>query len=291
MLFLLGVTQQYNEYAKLDLVKLYPTYKAFITPDRRQQNIQVECERRSGSDRRATVRLDEKTKTDISDVKTKIEAAISIIPACRKGLTALLSFQGSDWQKALLQTFRLINDFPEDGRDTIDAYKSLKSLKPTDKEMRGYQRPFSFTRGTIIENKRIGLFLKQYDKTLFDYKATRKFLSKIGLKKYVTKEGKKKIEGNIFVKVLGRATMRVPVLSIAFMAIIEMFDIRKAENKKKQAVKASFKTVSIIGLSAIIGAIGAFRSCFLGFVGIGVGYLLGKELSKKFNTTLGRYSS
>ncbi len=62
------------------IANLYPQYK--ITPDRRQQNIPVAIERRSGHDRRSKdrVMLDSQLTRDIFEVKSKIAQLESLAP-------------------------------------------------------------------------------------------------------------------------------------------------------------------------------------------------------------------
>lgn len=56
----------------LDVVKLYPQYR--VAYERRQQNVPVENDRRSGVDRRSTdrVKLDTNLTRDIFEVKNKV---------------------------------------------------------------------------------------------------------------------------------------------------------------------------------------------------------------------------
>ena len=63
-----------------NLIKLYPQYK--INKDRRQQNIPVAVERRSGKDRRSQdrVALDSQLTKDIYSVKSQVAKIESIAP-------------------------------------------------------------------------------------------------------------------------------------------------------------------------------------------------------------------
>ena len=265
------------------VAQLYPQYKAFLSiTDRRQNNSGSldGLERRTGIDRRQ-IRIDVKLKEDLEKTKDQTQVFLYFFPMGRKLFTAINDFQGNDFLKFTGDIGRMLNDLPEDVRDTKSA------LKPSENLDFEYQKPFSFTRGTVISKFKAGKFLQPYDKTLFDSIFIKRLLVKFGMDNYIKKDGKIKIEGNLLAKILGRAFMRIPKLSIGFVGLMESIHVLcSKKNKPKEAVKSVISMTSVISCIGVIGALGAFYGGLVGFMGMAAGYVLGKHISNLANTTI-----
>lgn len=270
------------------IAQLYPQYKAFLSvTDRRQNNAGSldGLERRTGIDRRQ-IRIDDKLKNDLEKTKDQTQAFLYFFPMVRKLFTAINDFQGNDFLKFTGDIGRMLNDLPEDVRDT----KSV--LKPSENLDFEYQKPFSFTRGTVISKFKAGKYLRKYDQTLFDYRWFKKLLAKCGMTDVVKKGEKFKIEGSILAKILGRAAMRIPKLSVYFAGLMESIHVVcSKKDKPKEAVKSVISMTSVISCIGILGAIGAFYGGLVGFMGMALGYVLGKHISSLANTIIDRKPS
>lgn len=277
--------------------------------DRRQQNIAVSDDRRTGIDRRTAVsnpfhmaerRIDPKLKADIQqmkDVFTKFRSddedktsfskefetgAASSIPYVRRLNSVNNAFNNHEYFKALGTTALLFLNVKEDWRDILKIFK-----KPT--IPRDYQIPFSFIRGTPLEKLEA---LEKFDKTLYETKIGKKILNFVGVNGYkfvhenITSNKTPLIAikgtGNPFARIMARGFMRIPILSILFLSMLELPAIIHSKNKDKQTLKSATNVSSIIAFSALLGAIGASTIGPLGsLAGIGIGsYFAGKFVNK-----------
>jgi hypothetical protein len=276
--------------------------------DRRQQNITVSDERRSGIDRRTLVsnpfnvvnkRIDPLLKKDIEQVKDVFKkfkpddkdgtsftkelevGAASSIPYVRRLNSVNNAVNNHDYFKALGTTALLFLNVKEDWRDILKIFK-----KPT--IPREYQIPFSFVRGTPLEKIEI---LNKFDKTLDNTLIGKFILNKTGLKSYEVyfdNTLKKqpvialKAKGNLITKILARSFMRIPVLSLLFLSMLEIPSIIHSEDKHKQAIKSTITVTSIIAGSALFGAIGASLLGPVGsLAGIGMGSYYASKIANK----------
>ncbi len=275
----------------MELVNLYLQNRV---ADRCIISLPVEQDRRSGVDRRAIKpdpfkpfyikqaekRLDPKIKNSFSQAKEQAQLFLYFFPTVRKLFVAINDFKANEPLKFVADVGRMLNDLPEDLRDSKTA------LTPSENKNFEYQRPFSFTRGTLISKLKISDRLQRFDKTLFDYFPVQKLLVKFGMTGYKELDGKLKIEGKILAKVLGRAALRTTIMGVGFSAGLEGIHILTSKDKKQEAIKSTIRLVSVISLISLLGAIGAFYGFIVGFIGMWAGYLLGRKISNYINNTV-----
>lgn len=292
----------------MEVYKLYPQLN---NSDRRQQNTTVYRDRRSGIDRRTQFtsdpdisdrRINPKLRKDIEEVKDVFKAfrpdknpdssfkqdaeigAATSIPYVRRLKNANDAFEQHDYFKGLGIIFLQFINVKEDWRDITKIFK--KPNTPYD-----YQIPFSFIRGTPLEKCE---FLDKFDKTLAETKSGKKFLKTVGTKKFLpfdTKNYNKlgdsvyafKSEGNLLSKIVCRTLLRIPVLSFAFVAILEIPTILKSKKHFDQAKKSIVNVTLTVLVGALIGAIGAYMGPLGSLVGLGIGSYLGNKIAKKIN--------
>ena len=294
---------------KLEITRLYPQYN-YGSDDRRKNNAPVGFERRSGADRRTPNRIsfDSKLNQDIVEVKnifqsqqnndeseiTPPDAAVGMlnaIPYIRRFTGIEDAVVHQDYIKAVGKGFLQFINVRGDLNDLTSIFKESKHSNE-------YQKPFSFISGTCFEGfDKVEGFYKYVDKTLFDISFVQKALHKIGLKeseeimsgfdKFGLPIISKKMNGNLVSKILGRACLRIPVLSFAFLGLLEIPSIIKEKNHGKQAIKSLISVSSVISFGAILGAIGASIGGPLGsLVGLGIGSWLGNKFAKHVNNGL-----
>jgi len=246
-----------------------------------------------------------------------IMAALSPIVPLRRVSSLPDNLKEGNYERALGLLGLAVVNLPEDWRDITAGYNQIfKKIAP------GYdyskmQHPFSFFRGTFLEpmlkfkgetGKRISKYLYDADKTLFDTKFGA-FIKKIFKFDIVNKDFikdqtgliKKDVMGNAvhafevggsrFGKHIGRALLRIPVLSVIALAALELPAIIKAFNKGKDTeskIKEGSKQVfkSAINLTAITAGIGiagqwlAKKGPAWSLVGMGIGSVAGSLASK-----------
>lgn len=255
--------------------------------DRRQQNIPVANERRSGQDRR---------NNNQEAIK-----AIEVIPMGRRALPITDAINQGQIIPALgMASVALIN-LPEDCRDLHSAYKQLKGVEPSYNYTK-YQHPFSFFRGTAIEKwlhkqidkgNNVAQWLFKNDKTLADSIIGKKILKLLGTEIESVTETKVKdfqgnylhaysYSGNCFKRLTSRALLRTTFLGVCVTALLQIPKILKSDHKIKQTAKSA---VNIGSITAGIGYGGAIGATFGGpagsLIGMGAGAVLGNKLSEK----------
>jgi hypothetical protein len=214
-----------------------------------------------------------------------------------------------------------VANLPEDWRDIKAGYNQVfKDIKP-DYDYKNYQHRFSFFRGTFLEpvlklksrfGERLGGFLNEADKTLDDTKFG-KFLSKIfkfqidyentNLIKRIEKNGEVRfiqsyqIDGKFLSRLIGRSLLRIPVLSVIILGLLEVPKIIGATLNKENAknkFNAGLKqlTKSAIYVSSVISSIGCFGALLARFgpagslIGMGIGSVVGSNISQKMNNLI-----
>lgn len=290
---------------KLEVLKLYPQFNN----DRRQQNIPIDKDRRSSLDRR--VNINAELRQDLKQVKDTFEifrnpkhtdskkdsfknieaGALSAIPFIRRFNGVQEAWQHGESFKSLGKAFIQIINVKGDWGDLKKAFKEIINL---DFKKHEYQKPFGFFRDTYLENlqpknKKLAAILDkayEFDKTVFNFPIIQKLLAKLGGKPPEFIEDSIKMNGSLISKILGRAFLRVPVLSLIFIGALEIPAIYKAENKDKQFVKSTINIISFISCGAILGAVGAYAGAFGSLVSLGVGSYLGNKLADKINSNI-----
>jgi len=245
--------------------------------------------------------------------------ALSSIPYFRRIISAERAEENHDLLKAAGIAFLMLINVPEDFRDLSCAASQIKEAinngSNKAKIPYTYQPKFSFFRGTLLEPllklSVIGKFLYKRDKTLFDTTIGKNFLKMAGFDEEKTKILKSirkdsygnfvttiNIEGSFLAKVLGRAMLRVPILTVLFLSLLELPSILKAfslkDNPKttalnglKQVLKSGINVSSIVSGSSIFGALLYKKGGPVGsLIGIGVGSSIGSIIGNYINKNL-----
>jgi hypothetical protein len=289
----------------VEVYKLYPQLNYY---DRRQQSIPVSVDRRTGLNRRTSFkndsniadrRIDSKLKADIEEIKDVFKAfkpddsgfthdvevgAATTIPYVRRLKSANDAFEKHDYLKGLGIIFLQYLNVKEDWSDLTKIFK--KPNTPHD-----YQIPFSFIRGTPLEKYE---FLDKFDKTMTDTKFGKKFLKAIGANKFLYFDTEKynklgdpivafKAKGNLLSKIAYRTLLRIPVLSFAFVSMLEIPSIIKSKGHFDQTKKSAVNVTLTVFTGALLGAIGAYAGPLGSLAGLGAGSYLGSRIAKKIN--------
>mgnify|MGYP001453090542 CR=1 FL=1 len=205
-------------------------------------------------------------------------------------------------------TKQLIKDrFPK-------IYKNLLNYKPA-YDYKNFQHPLSFFRGTFMEpllnlpgkyGKKISRKLYYADKTIHDTKFGQWLLNKFNIvednfvKTNVIDSFKIDIfavshkGGNRFTRLLARAMLRMPVLSILSLSLLELPAIIKSTKKgdttkekavstAKQIAKSGIFVTSISCGIGIFGALLSKKGPTRSLIGMGLGSVAGGLVSQKAN--------
>lgn len=257
--------------------------------DRRQNNIPIESERRSGIDRRDLPK------------DTSVFEALEIIPIFRRVSSIPDKIDNGDTTTALgMSSLALIN-LPEDLRDIKGAINQLKGVEPKYNH-KEYQHGFSFFRGTMIEEwlhkhadkgKLWANLLIKNDKPLVDTTFGEKILN------IIKTEEKQKIRtqmkdfndvsilatsytGNWFKQITARALKRTTLLGLCVMCLLELPKIFKSKEKIKQTEKSTINVISITTGIGYGGAIGHKYGGNVGsLIGMAAGAIVGSKTSDK----------
>lgn len=285
--------------------------------DRRQCNIPVENDRRSGMDRR-----------EIQQEHSSVFYALESVPTFRRLASLPEKIDNGDMLPAIgLAGLAAIN-FPEDMSDIKASVSQIRGL--VDKShvhknpynRRTHQHSFSFFRGTLIEewlHKKIDNGNK-FAKKLYEMDWNTLYETKFG--KWVEKvfgieqvdvqrvDAIKDIKGQkarsyqfksekLGGEITARAMKRIPLLSVIVLGVLEMPKIIKAglngenfvegvQSTAKQSVKSAINTTSTLAGIGYGGAIGAkYLGATGSIVGMGLGAILGSKLSKKTQDVIG----
>lgn len=272
--------------------------------DRRKSDTAVQVERRGSKNRRRE--------------KAIFEYAFEALPQFRRLESVSNEVNGGQAATALGLAGLVLMNLPEDCRDVIDATKQVKCMITGEKydgayKHREYQHNFSFLKGTIIETwvykhadagKKWANWLINNDKTLAETKFGEKVLNAVGceekdiIETQITNIKGLKTEatmygGTKFAELTGRALKRTTFLGVLVMGVLELPKILSSTTKGddisektasaiKQSAKSALNVASITASMGYCGAIGS--KCCKGFgslIGMGVGAILGNEISKK----------
>jgi len=268
----------------------------------------------------------ERTTTDIKkpeeDKKLGIkDVAIGCaesIPYVRRIMGVENGANNKDYFKMALAGAILLANVPEDFRDLKNAKNQLlhPELLKSAPVGRDFQSVFSFFRGTWFEfllkgegkyTSKISEFLYNADKTLFDNKFFREKILGIGLgdfeRQLTTRTdvfknlvvASKVTDKSLLKRVLGGASMRMPVLGVIAFSLLEIPSIIKAFNNSnnakdnlkngfKQTVKSFINIVSVMGWSAILGwVLHRYKGPAGSLLGIGLGTALGSKQAQIIN--------
>jgi len=184
----------------LEVSKLYPQFQS---NDRRQQNIFVDNDRRSGANRR--VNLDTRTRNDLKEVKDVFEAfrtpqlenknttfrqaimaVLSPIVPVRRISSLPDNIDDGNYERAAGLVALAIVNLPEDTRDLKDAAKQIFKGELPNYDYKNCQAPFSFFRGTALEpivNKmgKVGILLHKGDIPLSETKFGQFLIRKLNI--------------------------------------------------------------------------------------------------------------
>ncbi len=241
------------------------------------------------------------------------------IPFVRRIVSIESGKENNDNFKTLGATLLLLANAPEDTRDLIAGINQFINPKKVKAGLSyEYQSKFSFLRGTLFEfllkgkgryTKPISEFLYKKDKTLFDTEIGQKILNlaKCSVEDMQLTQRKDIMKNAVpsfkfFDKpklrwIIGRASLRITLLSILVFSALEIPQIIKAvkkgnnitskiSNGLKQILK-SLVNVSVILLStALFGAFFAKKGPAGSLFGIGTGAYLGSKVSKKINENI-----
>jgi hypothetical protein len=209
-------------------------------------------------------------------------------------------------------------------KNNRNMYKDFVWFNPK-YDYKNYQAPFSFFRGTVLEpivNRmgKLGVFLHKIDKPLYhtkfgknirdlfnisisDIESTGRKIPKVKIDKL----GKAKIEkvfvdaykfkGKTTSKLIGKALLRIPVISIFALGLLELPSILKSfgndeDVKKKtingfyQILKSSINVTSILSGIGIAGALLAKKGPAGSLLGMGVGSVVGAYASNRISNGL-----
>ena len=218
----------------------------------------------------------------INTLDDKVKAGAKLVPPLRKGLSAFENGDAGNLAYAAGMGFRTLNELKEDFHDVKHALTpGLKQVQHWDK-----QHPFWCVQDCMIEKTKVGQFLKNYDKTLFDFNSVQKFLAKTGMTNAIAENNFYKIEGSVASKILGGATLRVPVLGAGLFAAMEVPSVVKAENKSKAILKSALKIGLVMGFAAIFGCAGRFYGKIVELAAMGIGLMLGGKAAEKINKVI-----
>lgn len=252
-------------------------------------------------------------------------AALEAIPPLRRISSLPNKIDNNEYLPALGLAGLAFMNLPEDWRDMKAAGKQVGSKFSTKikydplYDRKNYQHSFSFFRGTmlekyLLESKKNG---KAWAKYLYDLdrsvyktklgefmeknlgivevdKVKTNIKNKVGIKARATKFG-----GNALQQMTGRAMKRIPLLSVAALALIELPKVFKSHKKgdnlfektdevAKQTVKSSINITSLLAGIGYGGAIGSkYGKAFGSLVGMGIGAIAGSECSKRLQEVIG----
>lgn len=283
-----------------DVDKIQDTFKAFIhNTDQFQSSVN---------------RLDN-TALKNKEVTKAVFAALSPIVPVRRISSLPDNIEDHNYIRAAGILGLMAINLPEDGRDLKDAWNQLRGKYNKKYNYKESQHTFSFFKGTWLEwllklpgklGKNLSEKLQKADKSLYETKFG-EFLSNIF---NIELDGKpinigkvygrnKKIlaytfKGTKTSKLVGRALLRIPVISVIVLGALELPAIFKSFNNSqgyKNKIKSGFKqiaksavyitsTVAGIGLA---GAILARKGPIGSLTGMGIGAVAGSNISGLIN--------
>lgn len=254
--------------------------------DRRQNNIAIENDRRSGLDRRENPSL---------------FYALETVPTFRRVASITNKLYNDDKIGALGSIGLALINLPEDLRDVKGSLKQLTGAKPK-YNYKEYQHNFSFFRGTLIEDwlhkqadkgKKWANWLIENDQSLADTKFGEKILNTVKAEEYHIVETQIKdidglsilatsYKGNKFAQLTARAFKRMTLLGLLVMGLFELPKIFKSDKKVKQIAKSAINVATITAGIGYGGAIGSKCKGPIGsLIGMGLGAIVANKASEK----------
>lgn len=244
------------------------------------------------------------------------ELAISTIPPARRIEGILNEKESGEKAKAIgLAALAAIN-LPMDINDIKNTVKEIKTKTPNI-DYKNSTTEFTFAKDTLLEPvlkkvkeknpEKFGEFFEKYDKSMFNTKLGEKIrkLLNINVEKVenvVINKNKTfnsdviyQLSGSRGAQFIGRAMLRVPVISAAIFGLLEIPNIVHAVQKENntdkklkaggaQVLKSSINLTSMITGMAVAGAFLSKRLGGLGsLVGIGIGTYAGNKISNAIN--------
>lgn len=267
------------------------TYQRFRATQYRDDNISSVHKPIADSPKYSNVFCDE---VIISGKNKKIDRAVKfnskdlevckVLSPARKVLDCYEDYVEGNYIYASGMAFRLVNDFGKDTTRIKNAFIPDANYDPH------WQKPFRFLHESLLDKTKLGEYLTKYDKSLFDYKITRRLLKSLGMKKCrFGKDGNIKIECSLASKILGGTALRIPLLGVGLYMLIGTDGIFKAKNNKDRArelAKDVINAVTIWTVAGLLGCIGRHYGKLTDLLFMGAGFVLGRVLAKKINERL-----
>ncbi len=255
------------------------------------------------------------------EVRQEVFSALSPIAPLRRVSSIPDNIEEGNYEKAAGLAALAVVNLPEDTRDLKSAFRRIFKGELPKYDYKNCQAPFSFFRGTVLEpvvNKmgKVGVWLYSKDKSLY-YTKFGKCLRKIFKTKVdeleseatgrivpqviLDEKGKpiitevkvfaQRLEGNSISKLVGRAILRIPVMSLAILGLLELPSIAKkvknaegADNKLKegttQVLKSSLNIISVTAGISLVGALFSRKGPAFSLLGMGIGSVAGSLFSK-----------
>lgn len=287
-----------------DIDKIQDTYKAFIhNTDQFQSSVN---------------NLDNGALKN-KEVTKAVFAALSPIVPIRRISSLPDNVEDGNYARAAGLIGLAIVNLPEDTNDLKSAWKQVRT-REIPSYYKDYQAPFSFFRGTFLEPLvnilgKFGAQLHKLDVALFYTKFGEKLqellnidmADTVGTERkvpqiYMDEAGKTsmreieveavKLSGKTLPKLIGRAMLRIPVISVIALSALEIPAIIKSfkknnalENKFttgfKQIIKSITYVISMISGIALIGALFAKKGPAYSVLGMGAGSVISAFTSKQ----------
>lgn len=257
---------------------------------------------------------------DYRNIKSKFynpkdDSATETVPVVNRLNTFADKMANREYATAMgLGTLAVLNG-PEELSDAVSAYQQLKGRYQRPYNNREAQHPFSFFRGTILNDyvnpnspkclgKKESKWLLDKDKTLWDTKLGEwvsklfrieekeikttipNIISTIEKPSYLL--AKQFITKSKFWELTARALTRTPVLSVAALGAIEVSHIGYAVGNGSDLPKEIGKSALTLGTTIVAGGyLGAIGAKYAGPYGSLLGIGLGSVLSYKLSRALG----
>ncbi|MDD3013706.1 MAG: hypothetical protein PHC34_08405 [Candidatus Gastranaerophilales bacterium] len=242
-------------------------------------------------------------------------AALSPIVPVRRISSLPDNVEDGNYTRAAGLAALMIVNLPEDGRDLKDSWDQLRGKYTLRYNYKEYQHTFSFFKGTWLEwllklpgkiGKNISKKLQKADKPLYETKFG-EFISNIfnielgGKPINIGKAyGRNKkilaytFKGTKINKLIGRALLRIPLISVVVLSALELPAIFKSFNNcegYKNRIKSGFKQITksaiyIISIFTGIGLAGAAlakKGPTGSLIGMGIGAVAGSNVSGLIN--------
>jgi hypothetical protein len=229
------------------------------------------------------------------------------------------NFEKGNYEKAAIIALLAAVNIPEDFNDLRGAYMQMVQKKVPKYDFKNCQHAFSFFRGTWLVpmiNKlgKFGAKLYELDKSLYNthlgrfvrktlkVKRTGKELTgRIDYKLIVNKKGfaevvpvkvvAQRLEGSVAGKLICRAMLRIPVLSLLVIGLMEAPGIIKefkhgAKAGLMQVAKSGISIATMLSFISITGSLLSRKGPAYSVLGVGVGAIIGSAAAQNINEKL-----